>query len=124
MFLFGLLSPGTTMGTSPITVNTNWGTTSAATVNVTSATRTLTVPVGNVGDVRLDVAFETGRPRSYKKNSSSFTTFTTGTVVNFSSGDTLSFRMSLSGSGDELNLNIVDNTTESLIGTCSLVNTS
>lgn len=124
MFLFGLLSPGTTMGTNPITVNANWGTTSQATVNITSGTRTLAVPAGNPGDVRFDVVDETGRPRSYSKNGGSFTTFTHGTVVAFANGNTLAFKMSASGEGDELDLSIVDNTTSSVIGTCSLINTS
>jgi hypothetical protein len=108
-------------GISPITIPTNWGTSGPSATPITSATKTLTVPAGNPGNVLLHLVTAPSGTIGYSKNAAAFTSFTVDTVVNFADTDTLAFR--LTGAGDFVSLTVTDNTVLVSVGTCIMSTT-
>lgn len=88
---------------SPITA-TNWGTNNGASPQ-TSATRSLTVPAGNPGNIRLDST--SSATTQYSKNAGTFTTFTSGQTLTVANGDTLAFKAS-GAAFDTASITVVD----------------
>jgi hypothetical protein len=101
---------------SPITIPTNWGTSGPSASPITSATKTLTVPAGNPGNVLLHLVTAPAGTIGYSKNAAAFINFTIDTVVNFANTDTLAFK--LTGAGDFVSLTATDNTSGTPIGSC------
>ena len=86
----------------------------------TSATRTITVPAGNSGQVQfsnfVDVGFVT--TIEYSKNGGAFTAFFEDDTVTFANGDTLAIRTTGNGAGESRQFDMLDVTKASaLIGT-------
>jgi hypothetical protein len=98
----------------------DWTRTGSA-LPIVCVARTLTVPAGNVGDVKLnaDNGGGTGTP-AYSKNGGAFIDFTLGTIVNFADNDTLNFELRLGASGSQINGPIIDNTTGATIGNVNI----
>jgi hypothetical protein len=100
--------PALPLNYMPIAVDTNWGVSSGASPRALPD-RTLRVPVGNPGDILLDITITPAGTFAYRKNSGSWTTFTDNTVVTgFVNGDTLGFQ--LTGGGDTGAVSVKDNT--------------
>lgn len=98
-----------------ITVSANWGLNSAANPGpVTSATRSLTVPSGNPGDVTFTPAGSIAV--KYSKNGGAFTTISGVTNVNFASGDSLAFQSATGAALDSATVVVTDATTLALVG--------
>lgn len=103
---------------SPITVSPNWGLVSGPSP-LTSASRPLTVPAGNPGNLRIVFTSSAGVPvRSYSLNGGSFVSLTDGLVIPVANGDTLAFRIT-GGSTVEAQWDVYDNTTNTLLGNFS-----
>jgi hypothetical protein len=79
-----------------------------------SAAKTLTVPSGNPGTIRFQIAVNTSSA-TYKKNGGSNTTFTDSSTLSMANGDTLQFR-TLGASADQLDVSVYDHTLGTLIG--------
>ena len=114
----GVLALLAAFGTSNITVPSNWGVSGPGASPQTSATKVLTVPSNNPGNVLLHYNTAPVGTGQYIKNGGAPVTFTVDTVVNFSNTDTLAFK--LTGAGDTMTVNVKDNTTQAVIGTCTL----
>lgn len=112
-------------GGSPITVSSNWGTTSAGTATITSFARTLTVPVGNPGSVLLNLTIPPGFLGSvqYQLAGGSLTTFTDGTTISVVTTNTLAFRALSMSSSDEVDITVTDNSNATQIGFSTLIRT-
>jgi archaellum component FlaG (FlaF/FlaG flagellin family) len=115
----GVLNLLVAMGFGPITIPTNWGVSAPAASPQTSATKTLSVPPGNPGSVKLHYTAAPAGTGQYIKNGGAPTTFTVDTVVAFVNGDTLAFKLTGS-SGDSCSILVTDNTLGNTIGTCTL----
>lgn len=84
----------------------------------TSATRTVTVPVGNSGVMRFENYVDVGTVTNtqYSRNGGAFTAITDGdTTVAFSDGDTIAVQTNSLGVGESRNFNVFDNTTSAII---------
>lgn len=113
-------------GSKQISVDTNWGATSAGTSTITSATQTLTVPGANPGSITLGITATDGAVTAqYSKDGGAFTTFTDGTAVTgFVTGSTLAFRVTGAGSlGNGYSFTVTDTTAGGSIGTGSFTRT-
>lgn len=101
---------------SPCTVNIDWGYVSGTGVNITAPTRTITVPSGNSGQLRLNVTNNTGGNQQYSKAAGAYTTFTNGTIITLTNGQTLAFRTNTGSVGvDTTDVQDVD--TSAYVGT-------
>ena|ERR1041384_1051747 len=110
---------------SPITVDTNWGTATCSSASICTATslnRTLTVPAGNSGTVKLTGSGD-GTMQYSTNAGSSWTTFTTGQTYVATNGSTLELRTTGIPAATEQDITVVDNDTGSTIGTAVLQNT-
>lgn len=109
---------------SCITVNLDWGysscTSSPGGCGITSATRTLTVPGGNPGTIRLDSAGGTGQ---YKKNGGGFTNFSSGATIAVATSDTLTFKKTGIAPSSSWSVQVLDATYMSVIGEADFENT-
>lgn len=103
---------------APITIPTNWGVQGGGATPQTSVAKTLTVPGGNPGNVLLHLTLAPSGTIQYVKNGGAGVTFSADTIVNFANTDTLAFK--LIGAGDIANISVIDNTTGTSIGTCSI----
>ena len=102
----------------PITVSANWGTIAGSSPQV-SASRTLTVPAGNPGVLRLVYTNVEPTPvPSYSINGGSFVAITDGITFSVANGDGVRFRIS-GGSLSELDFDVFDNTTNTFVGSFS-----
>lgn len=120
MSLIALLA--SSMGSvKPITVNTDWGVVSVVVPGTaTSATRTLTKPATNPGNIRLDlVDGGTGGTKQYSKNAGAWTTYTNGTTLTVANGDTLAFRDSGMTTANTSTVTVVDTTKNTTVGSFS-----
>lgn len=103
---------------SPITVSPNWGLVSGPSP-LTSASRPLTVPAGNPGNLRIVFTSSAGVPvRSYSLNGGSFVSLTDGLVIPVANGDGLRFRIT-GGALVEAEWNVYDNRTGDYVGSFS-----
>ena len=103
---------------SPITVSASWGAIIGASPQ-TSASRTLTVPVGNPGVLRIVYTNVEPTPvPSYSINGGSFVSITDGLTFSVANGDGVRFRIS-GGALSELAFDVYDNTTNTLVGSFS-----
>ena len=103
-----------TLGGGPVRASSDWGTTSGASPH-SSPSRTLTVPGGNPGNLRLNVA-GAGSAIEYKKNAGAFTGFVDGATITVANGDTLQFRLTGSSS-DNMIVTVTDTTKSVTVGT-------
>jgi|688.fasta_scaffold1596183_2 hypothetical protein len=120
MSLIALLA--SSMGSvKPITVNTDWGAQAVVVPGTaTSATRTLTKPPTNPGNLRLDlVDGGTGGTKQYSKNAGAYTTYTDGTTITIANGDTLAFRDSGMTTANTSTVTVVDTTKNTTVGSFS-----
>lgn len=101
-----------------ITVDVDWGTTNTSAATVASAARTLTVPSGSSGVVRLNST--ANNTDKYKLAGGSFTTFTDGTLITAADTNTLQLEITSAVSGDTETITVYDNVTGALIGTAVL----
>lgn len=109
---------GTGRMPAPITVSANWGSIAGASPQV-SAARTLTVPAGNPGILRIAFTGSEGVPvRSYQLNGGSFVSVTDGLTIAVANTNTLAFRVT-GGSGVEAQWDVYDNRTGTLVGSFS-----
>lgn len=109
---------GTGRMPAPITVSANWGSIAGASPQV-SAARTLTVPAGNPGILRIVFASSAGVPvRSYQINGGSFVSVTDGLLIPVANSNTLAFRVT-GGSLVEASWNVYDNRTNDYVGSFS-----
>jgi len=99
----------------PITIPSNWGAVTSATP-VNTATKTLTVPSGNPGNVRFNLTLFTGGTPRYVKNGGAAVGITDGDVVNFANGDTLLLRLAFGVSGDTATITATDVASGSVVG--------
>lgn len=85
----------------------------------TSLTATVTVPVGNSGDIRFDNYVDTGTVTTSQssKNGAAFTGCPDPTTITFANGDTLAYRVNGNGAGENRTFRLVDVTTGAVIGT-------
>lgn len=119
------MQPGMSAGVlgkkGSISVDTNWGSNSAATSTITSATRTMSAPPGST--LLLDITATDGAVTAqYSKNGGTFTTFTDGTTLAIAHADTLAFRVTGANSlGNGYNLLVKDNATGLAIGNTGTV---
>lgn len=99
------------LGKGRISVDTNWGASSANNSVITSATSTMSAPPGS--NLLLDITATVGAVTAqYQKNGGAFTTFTDLTVLAIAQGDTLAFRVTGAPTiGDGYNLSVKDNAT-------------
>jgi len=99
---------------TPITVSSNWGSTSnAAPAAVTSPTRTLTVPAGNPGNL----LFTAGPGAEYSKNGGAYASVTSGSGNPWANGDTLTFRFpSPTLAGTDVTIDVEDATAGDPVG--------
>lgn len=106
-----------------ITVDTDWGSNSAGTSPITSATRTMSAPPGST--LLLDITATDGSiTAQYSKNGGAFTTFTDLGTLSIAHGDTLAFRVTGAGSiGNGYSLNVKNNADSAAVGTCSFTRT-
>jgi hypothetical protein len=104
-------------GVASITIPSNWGSQNGNSPQ-TSATKTLTVPGGNPGNLLFDIITTPSGSFQYIKNAGAPVTVTDLQVVNFANGDTLAFR--LTGDADLADLLVKDNTTLASVGTCTI----
>ena len=102
---------------NPITTSSGWGLTSGASPQ-TSPTRTLTVPVGSTGDVRLRINVLPAGTLAYSKNAAAFVGIAVDTTVNFANTDTLAFK--LTGAADDAEVTALDLVYNTVIGNCTL----
>ena len=103
---------------SPITVSADWGVIAGASPQ-TSASRTVTVPAGNPGVLRIAYTLTEPTPvPSYSINGGSFVSITDGLTITVANGDGVRFRIS-GGVTSQLDFNVFDNTTSTLVGTFS-----
>lgn len=119
MSLWGMQS-GSYMGTKPgpITVPSNWGVEGPSASPITSTAKTLTVPAGNSGDIRMHIFVAPSGTIEYIKNGGAATTITQDLIVNFANGDTLADK--LTGASDLSNIQFYDKDTDVLIGNSAL----
>lgn len=96
---------------SPMTV-TSWGASSGVDPH-SSASRTITVPSGNPGAIKFSINSNDGT-LEYKKNADAFAAVTHNGTITVTNGATLQFR--LTGSITSCNLDVLDDTTETVIG--------
>lgn len=116
---------GTGGGGSPVTVSSDWGSTSAGTATVTSFARTLTVPVGNPGNVLLTLSTTPGflGTVQYQLAGGTLTSFTDGTIISVANTNTLAFRALSMASGDAVDIVVIDNSNAIGIGVSHLSRT-
>ena len=100
-----------------ITIPTNWGSQSGASPQQSLA-KTLTVPAGNPGNIRLHLAVAPAGTASYIKNGGAPVTLTVDVVVVFVNGDTLAFK--LAGPSDDSTTSVTDDLYGVSIGACTL----
>ena len=98
-------------------------TTSSGSSPVTSATRTVTVPAGNTGDLRFNNIVNDGSAFEYSKNAGAFTTISEDLVVNFADTNTLAVRATLPIALDECTFDLVDQTMAANVGSYTLTRT-
>ena len=102
---------------NPITIPSNWGGFSGASPQ-TSTTKTLTVPAGSTGDVRLRINTLPAGTLAYSKNAAAFVGIAVDTTVNFANTDTLAFK--LTGAADDAGVTALDLVYNTVIGNCTL----
>ena len=96
-----------------------------STATVTGTTRTVSVPVGNSGDIRFEsVITDGGGNVQYSKNGGAFTTLASNDVVNFADTDTLQMRTTLLGVGQGGSAQVRDVSNGGLITAVSINRTS
>lgn len=78
----------------------------------TTATRTVTVPAGNPGDIRCDVVVSSTDPQS-QINANPFQGCGDETILDLANGDSLTFR--LAGAARTASITLYDSTTGALI---------
>jgi hypothetical protein len=102
-----------TLGSGPITVSADWGVESGASPLV-SAARTLTVPAGNPGQLLFTLIFNDAT-LEYSINGGAYASVTGGETPTVTNGQTLRFRLT-GASLDGANVEVYDNTTDTLVG--------
>lgn len=102
-----------------ISVSSNWGSNSAATSTITSATRTMSAPPGSV--LLFTIGTTDGAVTAqYQLNGGTFTTFTSGATLAIAHGDTLAFRVTGAGSvGNGYSATITNNVGGASVGSVS-----
>lgn len=104
-----------TMGKlKPITASSNWGVNLGVSPLV-SASRTMTVPGGNPGNIKF-TAVSTDATFEYRKNAGAYATVTEGLVVSVATSDTINFRLT-GTSGTSADVTVIDNTVGDTVGT-------
>lgn len=104
-----------TMGKlKPITVSSDWGVNSGASPQA-SASRTITVPAGNPGNIKF-TSVSTDGTFEYRKNAGAYATVTEGLTVSVATSDTVNFRLT-GTSGNGANVTVIDNTVGNTVGT-------
>lgn len=85
----------------------------------TSTTRTITVPVGNSGNIRFEDYVDVGTVTASQtsKNGGAFTGASDPTTITFANGDTLAFRTNGNNAGESRTFTLIDDTTSQIIGT-------
>lgn len=115
--LAGMLAAAMSDAIGPMTASGSFAASSAS-GTVTSLTRTITVPVGNTGVFRFANYVDVGTitATQYSRNGGGFTGISDGgTTVAFSNGDTLAIRTTSVGVGESRTLDLIDNTTNTVI---------
>lgn len=130
-FLLGALNAGMIVqsgrfaaggGPSSITSSGDWSGFNT-TSTVTATARTITVPGGSDGKVKLNCT-ASSCTQQYSINGGAFTTFTSGTIITMTNGQTLNFRITTSGSGSQSTGTVDDNTTAVNVGHVDIENTT
>lgn len=103
---------------SPITVDADWGLDSIGAYPGTpaSASRTLTVPVGNPGNITLGLSGDYNGTPQYRKNAGTWTTFANGDPLTVATASTLEFRNLNMASATSMVVTVTDATTSTSIG--------
>ena len=98
---------------APITLSSNWIDVSGASPQ-TTATRTLTVPAGNPGQIRFNVSATIAGVTRYSKNGGAFTNFVDSDTLSVADTDTLALR--LVGAGTDASITVTDTATGASVG--------
>jgi hypothetical protein len=114
-------------GGNSVSVGTDWGSASCSgvtTCTATSATETLTVPIGNPGSIHLDFDNSAGDGAHYSLNGGGLVSIGSGVNITVATGNTLSFTISCKCSGNQGGeITVSDNTTSAVIGSFTGSNT-
>jgi hypothetical protein len=118
MHFAGTIGVRSGVGVSPCSISGTLDATAVAGVS-TSTTRTITVPVGNSGNIRFENYVDVGvvLTSQTSKNGGAFTGASDPTTITFADGDTIAFRTNGNGAGESRTFTLTDDTTSQVIGT-------
>ena len=113
-----MLAPASLGHVYPITVDSDWGSNGIGAYPGTpaSASRTLTVPGGNPGNITLGLSGDYNGTPQYRYNGGTWTTFSNGTGITVATASTLEFRNLNMASATTMSVTVTDATTATSIG--------